>query len=89
MFFSFTATLAVLIIGRDLSLMCVSATMRYRMLPPSQAMKHFFNLKIAPVEIRPSYVSKWNTVFQISLLTLSLASPTIGLENSLILTALQ
>lgn len=67
--------LTVLIIARDLVLVGWSAFFRYQSLHPPKTIGKFFDLSMPTAEIKPTFISKVNTVLQLSLICTTLASP--------------
>lgn len=67
--------LTTLILLRDLILVICAVLIRYKSLPHPRRMSSFFDISLATAEIKPSYLSKFNTASQLSLVFLSLSSP--------------
>lgn len=45
----------------------------------------FFNLKGLNMEVKSSMISKWNTTFQFTLISLTIASPILNISDSIFL----
>ncbi|KAI8871360.1 phosphatidyl synthase, partial [Ramicandelaber brevisporus] len=71
--------LAAIILGRDLGLIISAFYFRYISLPPPKTLVRFFDVTLPSAEVRPTTISKVNTVLQVGLLAASLAAPATGL----------
>ncbi|KAJ1773693.1 hypothetical protein LPJ74_000235 [Coemansia sp. RSA 1843] len=71
--------LAVVIIGRDVALSLAAFFIRWATLPAPKTVRRYFDLSIPSVEVRPTLVSKWNTVLQLVLMGTTLTSPVFGI----------
>ncbi|KNE66042.1 hypothetical protein AMAG_10310 [Allomyces macrogynus ATCC 38327] len=67
--------LAVLIIGRDAGLVISSFVVRYKSLPPPKTFARFWDFSLPSAEVRPTLISKANTVLQLGLVGGALAAP--------------
>ncbi|KNE57307.1 hypothetical protein AMAG_03032 [Allomyces macrogynus ATCC 38327] len=67
--------LAVLIIGRDAGLVISSFVVRYKSLPPPKTFARFWDISLPSAEVRPTLISKANTVLQLGLVGGALAAP--------------
>ena len=70
--------LAALIFARDAALLGSGFVLRYMSLAPPRTLRRYFDFQLPTAEVRPSTVSKVNTVLQVVLLTASLAAPVYG-----------
>ena len=80
--------LVALIVSRDIGLVCLSFYMRYRTLPPPRTLSRYFNVSVAPAEIRPTTISKLNTALQLTLVCASVAAPVFSFVDHPALQAL-
>jgi cardiolipin synthase len=71
--------LSVVILGRDLGLLLSGFFVRYHSLPPPVTLSKYFDISFPSTEVKPSAVSKINTVLQIVLLGGTLSSSVLGL----------
>lgn len=74
--------LATLIIGRDVGLFAGAMIMRYVSLPKPKTFLRFWDFSIAPVEIRPTMISKINTGLQMLYLGSMMVKPVFMLYLS-------
>ncbi|KAI9103046.1 CDP-alcohol phosphatidyltransferase [Phlyctochytrium arcticum] len=82
-------SLAYAIIGRDVALVAGTAYVRYKSLPAPKTTKRYFDLTLPSAEVRPPYISKVNTLFQLVLMSASVAAPVFGYTDHILLEALQ
>ncbi|KAJ1754340.1 hypothetical protein LPJ77_000347 [Coemansia sp. RSA 2523] len=84
------SVLAVVIVGRDVALSLAAVVIRWATLPTPKTWRRYFDLSIPSVEVRPTLVSKCNTVLQLVLMAATLAAPVFGVPVDAVgLTALQ
>lgn len=82
--------LMIIILARDLGLILASLAVRYRMIEEPKTLEKFFNVKkYSTVQVEADRISKWNTFFQLSLITLTLPSVLFNYNDSGVLLALQ
>lgn len=81
--------LAILILGRDLSLILFSIYIRFKLIEKPVTLEKFLNLKQYRVKIEADMISKVNTFFQISLIAATLPSQVFLYDDSNYLTLLQ
>lgn len=62
--------LALLILGRDVSLVGLAFVMRYRSLAPPRTLARYFNPRLPSVHVTPTRISKINTFLQLMLVGL-------------------
>lgn len=67
--------LTVLIISRDVILVVCGVYIRYNSLPVPKSIPKFFDFSMATAEMKPTFISKVNTVVQLTLICSTLASP--------------
>ncbi|XP_053211037.1 probable cardiolipin synthase (CMP-forming) [Panonychus citri] len=77
--------LASIVIGRDLILILGAAFKRYQLMSQPRTLLQFFNLKGLNMEVKSSMISKWNTTFQFTLISLTIASPILNISDSIFL----
>ncbi|KAJ2359463.1 hypothetical protein GGF43_000082 [Coemansia sp. RSA 2618] len=70
--------LALVIVGRDIALSLAAVFIRWATLPAPKTWRRYFDLSIPSVEVRPTMVSKCNTVLQLVLMAATLAAPVFG-----------
>jgi len=80
--------LTSLVLGRDILLIAGGLVRRYQLLKPPVTVKRFFDPSVSSVRVQASWISKVNTALQLSLVTLSLASPLLGFQHHPFLTGL-
>ncbi|GLH06393.1 Probable cardiolipin synthase (CMP-forming) [Gryllus bimaculatus] len=73
--------LTIMIIARDLLLVIAGFYIRYQSLPPPKTLPRYFDVTHATAQLAPTFVSKVNTVVQLSLVATTLASPVFGGVN--------
>ncbi|KAG9121507.1 hypothetical protein FRC07_002495, partial [Ceratobasidium sp. 392] len=81
--------LAVIIIGRDILLSISAFYYRYISLPPPKTFARYWDFSIPSAEVRPTDISKLNTVLQLALMGTTTVAPILPLDLSLQLSALQ
>lgn len=82
--------LAFIILGRDLALILFSLYVRYRTLEKPVTLYKYFNVKkYSSVQVEADQISKFNTLLQLGLITLTLPSVVFGYHDSALLTCLQ
>uniref|UniRef100_A0A1I7UJW9 cardiolipin synthase (CMP-forming) n=1 Tax=Caenorhabditis tropicalis TaxID=1561998 RepID=A0A1I7UJW9_9PELO len=67
--------LTSIVILRDVCLIAGGFYKRYQVMSPPYSLNRFFNPQVSSMQIVPTMISKINTVLQLSLVALSLASP--------------
>uniref|UniRef100_A0A915ELQ7 cardiolipin synthase (CMP-forming) n=1 Tax=Ditylenchus dipsaci TaxID=166011 RepID=A0A915ELQ7_9BILA len=80
--------LTIVVLSRDLLLVGGGFVRRYQMMESPVTLKRFFDPSISSVRVTPTATSKANTALQLSLVTLSLASPVLGFVDHPLLTVL-
>ncbi|KAJ4989405.1 CDP-alcohol phosphatidyltransferase [Stagonosporopsis vannaccii] len=65
---SMAAPLAVIILGRDVSLAVSALYYRYASLPAPKTMARYWDFSLPSAEVHPTQISKFNTFLQLSLL---------------------
>ncbi|XP_053985164.1 probable cardiolipin synthase (CMP-forming) isoform X2 [Hylaeus anthracinus] len=80
--------LACLVIARDVALVSAASYIRYQSLPPPKTLARYFDATHATVQLAPTYISKINTVVQLSFVTGTLAAPIFHFVNHPILEGL-
>jgi len=81
--------LAVIILGRDVLLSLSAFYYRYISLPEPKTFTRYWDFSIPSAEVRPTEISKANTVLQLVLMGLTTVSPILPFEIALQLQALQ
>ncbi|CAO3659582.1 unnamed protein product [Rhizopus stolonifer] len=81
--------LATVILGRDVGLVLSAFYYRYISLPEPKTIARYFDGSIPSAEVKPTQISKINTVLQLVLMGLSLTTVTMGVPNTEAMTALQ
>ncbi|KAG8710121.1 hypothetical protein FRC09_000293 [Ceratobasidium sp. 395] len=81
--------LAVIILGRDVLLSISAFYYRYISLPPPKTFARYWDFSIPSAEVRPTDISKLNTVLQLALMGTTTVAPVLPLDLSLQLSALQ
>ena len=80
----------VLIIGRDVTLICVSLYVRYTVLEKPVTFWKYVNLfGYARIRVKAHWVSKVNTVIQLILITITLPSSLFNYNDSIFLFLVQ
>ncbi|XP_029449354.1 cardiolipin synthase (CMP-forming)-like isoform X7 [Rhinatrema bivittatum] len=67
--------LTSMIILRDIILIAAVFYVRYKTLPPPRTLSKYFNPCYATAQLKPTFISKMNTVVQLILVAASLAAP--------------
>ncbi|KYK61903.1 hypothetical protein DCS_03048 [Drechmeria coniospora] len=80
---------ATIILGRDVGLGIAAIYYRWISLPAPKTFARYWDFSLPSAEVRPTTISKCNTVLQLALVGLSTAAPVIGADMSSTLTALQ
>ncbi|XP_052766613.1 cardiolipin synthase (CMP-forming)-like [Mya arenaria] len=80
--------LAVLIISRDVLLILAGLVIRYTTLQKPRTLKDYLDLSNVTAKLEPSTLSKRNTFFQLSLLSLTMASPVFDFIDHPVIQAL-
>ncbi|KAI8918887.1 CDP-alcohol phosphatidyltransferase-domain-containing protein [Entophlyctis helioformis] len=57
--------------------------------PSQKTVQRYFNLALPSAEVRPPFISKLNTLLQLTLMGASLCMPLLGLADAMLLTLLQ
>ncbi|XP_014242279.1 probable cardiolipin synthase (CMP-forming) [Cimex lectularius] len=73
--------LTSLIIARDVWLAAIGFYIRYLSLPPPKTFARYFDLSHATAKIKPLFISKVNTLFQLATAGISLTSPVFGFSD--------
>ncbi|CAI5769293.1 cardiolipin synthase (CMP-forming) [Podarcis lilfordi] len=80
--------LTSMIILRDIALIAAVFYVRYRTLPPPRTLSRYFNPCYATAQLKPTFISKMNTVVQLILVAASLAAPVFNYVDSMYLQTL-
>lgn len=72
--------LAVIILGRDAGLAISAIWYRYISLPPPKTFMRYWNFSLPSAEVRPTTISKVNTLLQLGLITASTAAPILPIS---------
>ncbi|KAG9894612.1 hypothetical protein KCU90_g20919, partial [Aureobasidium melanogenum] len=75
------ASLATLILGRDVSLAVAALYWRYASLPAPKTFKRYWDFSLPSAEVHPTTMSKYNTFLQLLLIGATLAYPVITADN--------
>ncbi|KAG8925289.1 hypothetical protein FRC02_009784 [Tulasnella sp. 418] len=81
--------LAVIILGRDVLLSLSAFWYRYISLPPPKTFMRYWDFSIPSAEVRPTMISKVNTVLQLLLMTATVFDQVIPYDFGIYLEALQ
>ncbi|CAF0923647.1 unnamed protein product [Brachionus calyciflorus] len=81
--------LAILILGRDLSLILYSLYVRYKLIDKPVTFSKYINIKESRIKVEADMISKINTFLQIILITATLPSNVFLYNDSIFLIALQ
>ncbi|KAG8745659.1 hypothetical protein FRC10_007356 [Ceratobasidium sp. 414] len=81
--------LAIIVLGRDIGLSISAFYYRYISLPPPKTFARYWDFSIPSAEVRPTDISKLNTVLQLALMGTTTVAPILPLDLSLQLSALQ
>ncbi|CAO3610960.1 unnamed protein product [Mucor hiemalis] len=82
-------SLAYIILGRDAGLVIAAFYYRYISLPKPKTLVRYFDFSIPSAEVKPTTISKVNTLLQLVLMTATLTTATFGEPSQEVLTALQ
>lgn len=77
--------LTTLVIIRDVLLIGAAFYVRYISLPPPKTFRRYFDVTHATAQLQPTFVSKFNTVVQLSLVAATLAAPVLNYVDSVAL----
>ncbi|KAM6461676.1 cardiolipin synthase (CMP-forming) [Liasis olivaceus] len=80
--------LTTMIILRDIALIVAVFYVRYKTLPPPRTLSRYFNPCYATAQLKPTFISKVNTVVQLILVAASLAAPVFNYVDSVYLQTL-
>ncbi|XP_063172100.1 cardiolipin synthase (CMP-forming) isoform X2 [Candoia aspera] len=80
--------LTSMIILRDIALIVAVFYVRYKTLPPPRTLSRYFNPCYATAQLKPTFISKVNTVVQLILVAASLAAPVFNYVDSVYLQTL-
>ncbi|XP_053140783.1 cardiolipin synthase (CMP-forming) [Hemicordylus capensis] len=80
--------LTSIIILRDIALIAAVFHVRYKTLPPPRTLSRYFNPCYATAQLKPTFISKVNTVVQLILVAASLAAPVFNYVDSVYLQTL-
>ncbi|XP_061478500.1 cardiolipin synthase (CMP-forming) [Rhineura floridana] len=80
--------LTSMIILRDVALIAAVFYVRYKTLPPPRTLGRYFNPCYATAQLKPTFISKMNTVVQLILVAASLAAPVFNYVDSMYLQTL-
>ncbi|XP_031630837.1 probable cardiolipin synthase (CMP-forming) [Contarinia nasturtii] len=75
----FPTWLCGMIIFRDVFLIIAGFVIRYISLPPPRTLSRYFDATHVTAKLKPTLISKLNTVVQLTTITASLAAPSYGL----------
>lgn len=67
--------LAVVILGRDISLAISAIYYRFASLPPPKTLARYWNFSLPSAEVHPTFVSKVNTALQLLLIGAAVTAP--------------
>jgi len=81
--------LAVIILGRDVTLGLSAFYIRYTSLPHPKTFVRYWDFSIPSAEVRPTEISKINTVLQLLLMGLTTINPILPLDLDVPLSGLQ
>ncbi|SGZ17598.1 BQ5605_C020g09132 [Microbotryum silenes-dioicae] len=81
--------LAILIIGRDVALTISAFYFRYKSLPPPKSFSRFWDFSIPSAEVKPTTLSKYNTLLQLILVGTTTIQPLLPFELGIGLVGLQ
>lgn len=73
--------LTCLVVVRDVALVSAASYIRYRSLPPPKTLARYFDPTHATVQLAPTFISKINTVVQLSFIAGTLAAPVFHFVN--------
>ncbi|SCZ93452.1 BZ3500_MvSof-1268-A1-R1_Chr6-3g08669 [Microbotryum saponariae] len=81
--------LTILIIGRDVALSISAFYFRYKSLPPPKSFTRFWDFSIPSAEVKPTTLSKYNTLLQLILVGTTTIQPLLPFELGIGLVGLQ
>lgn len=81
--------LAVIILGRDIGLMISAIYYRWISLPPPKTMSRYWDFSLPSAEIKPTTISKVNTMLQMGLIGATLTVPVVPFELGAAMTGFQ
>ncbi|XP_027571736.2 cardiolipin synthase (CMP-forming) [Pipra filicauda] len=81
-------SLTSMIILRDVALIAAVFYVRYKTLSPPRTLSRYFNPCYATAQLKPTFISKTNTVVQLILVAASLAAPVFNYVDSIYLQTL-
>jgi len=81
--------LATIILGRDVGLAIAAIYYRWISLPPPKTFTRYWDFSLPSAEVRPTTISKYNTVLQVGLIGLTTAAPLITLDIGPTMTVMQ
>lgn len=73
--------LATLVLGRDASMGIAAIYYRYASLPPPKTFMRYWDFSLPSAEVRPTQISKYNTLLQLVLIGSTLAVPVIAANH--------
>lgn len=73
--------LAVIILGRDVGLAISAIYYRYISLPPPKTFMRYWDFSLPSAEVRPTTISKINTLLQLGLITASTVVPVVPINE--------
>ena len=76
--------LAVLILGRDVLLGLAAIYYRYISLPPPKTFARYWDFSLPSAEVRPTAISKVNTVLQLFLIGWTMSKMAFGADISIL-----
>ncbi|RPB18535.1 cardiolipin synthase-like protein [Terfezia boudieri ATCC MYA-4762] len=79
--------LTVIILGRDVGLAISAIWYRYISLPPPKTFMRYWNFSLPSAEVRPTTISKVNTLLQLGLITASTAAPILPIGEAAMVAA--
>lgn len=86
---SFQVWLAAIILGRDVGLGIAAIYYRWISLPPPKTFSRYWDFSLPSAEVRPTTISKYNTVLQLGLIGLTTAAPLVAADMSTTLSVMQ
>ncbi|KAF8427383.1 CDP-alcohol phosphatidyltransferase-domain-containing protein [Tirmania nivea] len=79
--------LAMIILGRDVGLAISAIWYRYISLPPPKTFMRYWNFSLPSAEVKPTTISKVNTLLQLGLITASTAAPILPISEVVMVAA--
>lgn len=73
--------LAVIILGRDVGLAISAIYYRYISLPPPKTFMRYWDFSLPSAEVRPTTISKINTLLQLGLISASTVLPVVPINE--------